>query len=52
MLLVVDPGLLIVEDSTLGYASVLWIEFFRLEGNSGERDSLLVLEECLDALGD
>ena len=50
MLLVVGPGLLIVEDSTLGYASMVWVELFRLDGNGGKRDTLPVLEQRIDTL--
>ena len=52
MLLVVGPGLLIVEDSTLGDASMVWVELFRLGANGGQRDRLLVLEQRINTLCD
>ncbi len=50
MLLVVGPGLLIVEDSTLGYAPMGWVSLFRLESNGRQRDALFVLEQRIDTL--
>lgn len=49
MLFVVRPGLLVVKDSTLGNASILRIEFFRLGSDGRERDVPPVLAECIDA---
>ena len=54
MLLVVGPGLLVVEDRTLGYPfSVAFrVQLFRLGSDRRQRDSLLVLAEGIDALLD
>ena len=50
MLLVVGPGLLIVKDSALGDASMVWVELFRLQRNGGQRDTLFAVEERIHTL--
>ena len=50
MLLVVGPGLLIVKDSALGDASMVWVELFRFQSDGGQRDTLFALEERIHTL--
>ena len=50
MLLVVGPGLLVVEDSALGdpFPVAVGIQFLRLGSNRRQRDAPLVLAERID----
>ncbi len=52
MLLVVRPGLLVVENRTLRdpFAIAFSVQFFRLGGDRCQRDALLVLTQRLNAL--
>jgi len=52
MLLVVRPGLLVVEDGALGdpFAVALGVQLFRLGRDRRQRDALLVFTERIDAL--